>query len=120
MYQNLIHKQQCLYANFIKIIYFSKLFNIIILLFLPVASDLYFSKYIVTLTIAGKYIRPSPRPVPMPIVKINVSTFCAQTLTIRHTPARKAPAIVTALQPNLLTNDDDIGPESYIGFIFGF
>lgn len=61
-------------------------------------------------------MRPKPKPVPIPIVIISVNTFCAKTLTIMHSEAKSAPAIVTARQPYLLTNDDEIGPE--IDYIF--
>lgn len=77
---------------------------------MPVASDRSLSKYIVTLTIAGKYMRPKPNPVPTPIVINNVKTFFANTLSIRQHPASKAPAIVTARHPYRFTNDDEIGP----------
>ena len=34
---------------------------------IPVASDLCFSKYIETQTIAGRYIKPKPKPVQTPV-----------------------------------------------------
>lgn len=48
----------------------------------------------------------------LPIVMMSVNTFCAQKLTKRHADATKAPAIVTARQPYLFTNEDEIGPMS--------
>ena len=49
-------------------------------------------------------------PVPRPMVKYSVRTFCAKTLSTRHAPARKAPAMVTARQPYLFTKELEIGP----------
>ena len=49
-------------------------------------------------------------PVPRPVVKYSVRTFCAKTLSTRHAPARKDPAMVTARQPYLFTNEPEIGP----------
>ena len=49
-------------------------------------------------------------PVPRPVVKYSVRTFCAKTLSTRHAPARKDPAMVTARQPYLFTNELEIGP----------
>lgn len=41
---------------------------------------------------------------------MSVNTFGAKKLTKRHAEASRAPAIVTALQPYLLTKEDEIGP----------
>lgn len=41
---------------------------------------------------------------------ISVNTFCAYTLTRRQAAATIDPAIVTARQPYLFTNEDEIGP----------
>ena len=49
-------------------------------------------------------------PVPRPMVKYSVRTFCAKTLSTKHAPARNAPAMVTARQPYLFTNELEIGP----------
>lgn len=49
-------------------------------------------------------------PAPSPIVKYSVITFCAKTLSTKHTKARTAPAMVTARQPYLFTNELEIGP----------
>jgi hypothetical protein len=43
-------------------------------------------------------------------VKYNVTTFCAKTLSTKHTKERTAPAMVTARQPYLFTNELEIGP----------
>jgi len=55
--------------------------------------------------------RPFHLPVPRPMVKYSVRTFCAKTLSTKHAPARKDPAMVTARQPYLFTNELEIGPE---------
>lgn len=99
---------------------------------IPVAKDLYLSKYIETQTMAcnkyekcyhifyikkaygiitGRYIRPSPIPTPNPIVTMSSSTLFAQTLTRKQIAVKMAPAIVTIRHPYLLTNADEIGPE---------
>lgn len=41
---------------------------------------------------------------------MSVNTFGAMTLSRRHDEAIMAPAIVTARQPYLLTNELEIGP----------
>lgn len=37
---------------------------------IPVANERYFSKYIVTITIAGQYIKPKPVPITIPTENI--------------------------------------------------
>jgi hypothetical protein len=49
-------------------------------------------------------------PAPSPIVKYNVMTFWAKTLSTKHTKARTAPAMVTARQPYLFTKELEMGP----------
>lgn len=41
---------------------------------------------------------------------MSVNTFCAKKLRKRQAEASRAPAIVTARQPYLLTKEDEIGP----------
>jgi hypothetical protein len=53
---------------------------------------------------------PLNAPVPRPIVKYSVRTFCAKTLSTKHAAARKDPAMVTARQPYLFTNELEMGP----------
>lgn len=45
---------------------------------------------------------------------MSVNTFCAKTLTSKKAAAISEPAMVTERQPYLLTNEDDIGPETNI------
>lgn len=54
--------------------------------------------------------RPLHVPVPRPMVKYSVRTFRAKTLSTMDTPAKKDPAMVTARQPYLFTNELEIGP----------
>jgi hypothetical protein len=44
------------------------------------------------------------------MVKYSVKTFFAKTLSTKYAPARKDPAMVTARQPYLFTNELEIGP----------
>lgn len=46
----------------------------------------------------------------LPIVIINVRTFCAYILHRRKPAASMEPDIVTGRQPYLFTNEDEIGP----------
>jgi len=49
-------------------------------------------------------------PVPRPMVKYSVRTFCAKTLSTKHAAASTDPAMVTARQPYLFTKELEIGP----------
>jgi hypothetical protein len=44
------------------------------------------------------------------VVKQSVKTFWAKTLSTKHAPAKKDPAMVTARQPYLFTKALEIGP----------
>ena len=50
---------------------------------IPVASDLCFSKYIETQTIAGRYIKPKPKPVQTPVKRRNKDISVMQKLATR-------------------------------------
>lgn len=56
----------------------------------------------------------------LPIVIMSVRTFFAQTLIKRQAEANIEPAIVTARQPYLLTNEDEIGPDNNQNFLVIF
>lgn len=95
----------------------------------PVASARYFSKYMVTITIAGQYMRPNPVPMTIPTEKVKNPMEVAlydmahlkiedlqKILKIISNPmeAIMAPIIVVILHPILLHIAEARGPVANI------